>query len=153
MGWQFDGGIGLSKHYLVLKLDKPQTCGAKLMLFPQQSIWGDSYEIALENKTTIVVDLTKEKTKQGKVLGHTPIYIVSLWGNGAGEIDVNNLYLTDNADDMPTAITPIVNANPDFTDVYNLYGIRVRSHVSTEIATAGLPPGIYIAGGKKVVVR
>ena len=63
------------------------------------------------------------------MLGHTPIYIVSLWGNGAGEIDVNNLYLTDNADDMPTAITPIVNANPDFTDVYNLYGIRVRSHV------------------------
>ena len=107
----------------------------------------------MENKTTIVVDLTKEKTKQGKVLGHTPIYIVSLWGNGAGKIDVNNLYLTDNADDMPTAITPIVNANPDFTDVYNLYGIRVRSHVSTEIATAGLPPGIYIAGGKKVVMR
>ena len=39
------------------------------------------------------------------------------------------------------------------TDVYSLSGIRVRSQVSVSEATKGLPKGIYIVNGKKVIVR
>lgn len=38
-------------------------------------------------------------------------------------------------------------------DVYTLSGIRVRSNVQASEAFEGLPAGIYIAGGKKVVVK
>lgn len=38
-------------------------------------------------------------------------------------------------------------------DVYNLDGTLLRKNVSTSSATQGLPKGIYIAGGKKVLVK
>lgn len=38
-------------------------------------------------------------------------------------------------------------------DVYSLSGIRLRSGVSRDEATAGLPAGFYIVGGRKVAVR
>ena len=40
-----------------------------------------------------------------------------------------------------------------WTDVYNLNGQLIRKRVATETALEGLPAGIYVAGGKKVVVR
>lgn len=38
-------------------------------------------------------------------------------------------------------------------DVYSLSGIRLRSGVSRDEATAGLPAGFYIVGGRKTAVR
>lgn len=38
-------------------------------------------------------------------------------------------------------------------DVYTLQGIRVRSAVPAATATDGLPSGLYIAGGKKILVN
>lgn len=38
-------------------------------------------------------------------------------------------------------------------DVYSLSGVRLRSGVSRDEATAGLPAGFYIVGGRKVAVR
>ncbi len=38
-------------------------------------------------------------------------------------------------------------------DVYNLSGVRLRSGVSRDEATAGLPAGFYIVGGRKTAVR
>ena len=38
-------------------------------------------------------------------------------------------------------------------DVYTLSGIRIRSNVKVTNATQGLPKGIYIVAGKKVVVK
>lgn len=38
-------------------------------------------------------------------------------------------------------------------DVYTLQGIRVRSAVPAATATDGLPTGLYIAGGKKILVN
>lgn len=37
-------------------------------------------------------------------------------------------------------------------DVYNMQGIKVRSNVAEETATANLPKGIYIVGDKKILV-
>ena len=38
-------------------------------------------------------------------------------------------------------------------DVYTISGVKVRSNVKTSVATKNLPKGIYIVGGKKVVVK
>ena len=37
--------------------------------------------------------------------------------------------------------------------VYNLQGMPVRRNVVVSDATTGLPAGIYIVGGKKVMVK
>jgi hypothetical protein len=38
-------------------------------------------------------------------------------------------------------------------DVFNLSGVRVRANVARSSALNGLAKGIYIVGGKKVVVK
>ena len=38
-------------------------------------------------------------------------------------------------------------------DVYTLSGVKVRQNVKAGVATQGLPKGVYIVGGKKVVVK
>ena len=36
-------------------------------------------------------------------------------------------------------------------DVFNLQGVRVKAGVKAEKALEGLPSGLYIAGGRKVI--
>ena len=43
-------------------------------------------------------------------------------------------------------------ANGGKVDVYSIYGVLVRSKVKPETALEGLPNGVYVVGGKKVVV-
>ncbi len=38
-------------------------------------------------------------------------------------------------------------------DVYTLSGVKIRANVSGAAATNGLPAGIYVVGGKKVIVK
>ena len=53
----------------------------------------------------------------------------------------------------PTGIkTFIAPSNGGKVDVYSIYGALLRSKVNPETALEGLPNGIYIVGGKKVVV-
>ncbi len=48
----------------------------------------------------------------------------------------------------------IDNDNADSSvDVYNLSGVRLRTNVNRPDATAGLPAGFYIVGGRKVAVK
>jgi hypothetical protein len=43
-------------------------------------------------------------------------------------------------------------ADPVYTDVYTIEGVKVRSKVSPDKATEGLRKGIYIINGKKVII-
>ncbi len=38
-------------------------------------------------------------------------------------------------------------------DVYTLGGVRVRSGVARSSAAEGLPPGLYVVGREKVIIR
>lgn len=52
---------------------------------------------------------------------------------------------------IATSISDItVDAN-NIVDVYNLQGVKIRSNVSTDNALDGLPHGIYIVGGRKIM--
>lgn len=55
--------------------------------------------------------------------------------------------------EMATSISgTIVDANAN-ADVYTLSGVKVRQNVKVINATQGLPAGIYVVGGKKVLVK
>ncbi len=54
----------------------------------------------------------------------------------------------------PTGISIVeAKAEEGRVNVYNLSGALVRAQVDAGKAVSGLPAGIYIVGGKKIVVR
>ena len=52
-----------------------------------------------------------------------------------------------------TAISNAVVNHVAKSDVYTLSGVKIRANVSGAAATNGLPAGIYVVGGKKVIVK
>lgn len=55
--------------------------------------------------------------------------------------------------EMATGIAgPIVSAN-EKVDVYTISGVKIRNNVKAVNATKGLPAGIYVVGGNKVLVK
>lgn len=52
-----------------------------------------------------------------------------------------------------TAVENAVIVKNEAADVYTISGIKVRSNVKAGAATKGLPKGVYVVGGKKVVVK
>ena len=77
------------------------------------------------------------------------VYIIDFWSRG-GTIYVDDVYLTNN-DDYSKQTTGITTVQRDIENevVYNLQGVEV----GTRSELKSLPRGIYIVGGKKVVVR
>ena len=71
------------------------------------------------------------------------------------EQDVTCHYL-DQININATATTGIKNVNSDLqqgpVDVYNIQGQLLRRQVDPAHATEGLPSGIYIVGGKKIII-
>lgn len=53
----------------------------------------------------------------------------------------------------PTGISGVKTNATSTANVYNLQGQQVRKGVKTEGATTGLPAGVYIVNGRKVVVK
>ena len=77
------------------------------------------------------------------------VYIIDFWSRG-GTIYVDDVYLTNNDDysKQTTGITTVLRETGDGV-VYNLQGVKV----GTRSEVKSLPRGIYIIGGKKVVVK
>lgn len=101
---------------------------------------------------------------------HTPrIATVDLQNINVAEslADVNALMIQGNQESgNPFNITALVLRNEGvvagiadvaeeetLVDVYNLQGVKLRSQVAAESATANLPQGLYIVGHKKIFVR
>ena len=161
MGWQYTEGVDWSEYkYLVINLNRAQTCEAHLNIFPSNSIWGDCYATPnFGSKKQIVVNLQEGKytsgDKTGEPIDLKNIHIVSFWGNGKGTIFVDDMYLTNNDDysRMNTDAIQIVKSAPAKVDVYSINGICLRQQVDAKQALQGLGRGIYIINGKKCIVR
>ena len=107
----------------------------------------------------IVINLQEAKytsgDKTGQPLDLKNIHIVSFWGNGKGNVVLDDMYLTNNDDysrDNPNAIF-VEDATPSMVNVYGINGICLRQQVPSNQALQGLPSGIYIVNGRKKVVR
>ena len=160
MGWEYSNGADMSGYkYLVLKLKKTVN-GAHLNIFTEGSIWSSCHATSdFGSRTRIVVNLQTAKytsgDKKGQALDTKNIRIVSFWANYAS-IVVDDMYLTNNSDYSPQDGTPVLSTAADSpyspVSVYTLAGQLVRRDVESRKATQGLPAGIYLVGGRKVIV-
>ena len=161
MGWEYPNGANMSGYkYLVIKLKQAQTCGAHLNIFTSGNIWGECHSTPdFGSKKQIVVNLKTAKytsdNKKGQALDTSNIHIVDFWGNGQGIIVVEDMYLTNNDDYSPmsTAVKDVIVMHDEPLSVYTLSGQLVRRATTPQQATQGLARGIYIIGGKKIVVE
>ena len=158
MGWEYPNGADMSAYkYLVIKLKQAQNCDAHLNIFTANSIWSDGFETpAFGSKKQIVVNLQTAKIKNGQKLDTKNIHIVCFWANGSGNIVVDDMYLTNNSDYspmQPSGISTVVGNGQANVNVYSLSGQLLRHNVPQTEATQGLKAGIYIVGGKKIVVE
>ena len=150
MGWVYTNGADMSAYkYLVVKLKRSNTCKAHLNIYPSTNIWGDCFASNdFGTKKQIVVNLSEAKytsgSKKGEPLETDNIHIVCFWGNGNGNITVDEMYLTNNDDYTPDDITE-VEAEPADDDeaIYNLAGQRVGDDYK----------GIVIKNGKKYLIK
>lgn len=62
-----------------------------------------------------------------------------------------NIMLEKN--ELSSVVEGISNDEAQIVDVYSIQGVRLKSGVAAAEATEGLPAGLYIVGGKKVIVR
>ncbi|MBQ8158299.1 MAG: family 43 glycosylhydrolase [Prevotella sp.] len=162
MGWEYSNGADMSGYkYLVIKLKQAQTCGAHLNIFTTNSIWGDccaSEDFGTKNQIVVNLQTAKYTSggKSGNALETNNIRIVCFWGNGNGIIVVDDMYLTNNSDysrEETSIALPFAPVNATAVKVYNLSGQLLRQTTSSQQATQGLPAGIYIVDGKKVIVK
>lgn len=158
MGWEYPNGADMSAYkYLVIKLKQAQNCDAHLNIFTANSIWSDGYETpAFGSKKQIVVNLQTAKIKNGQKLDTKNIHIVCFWANGSGNIVVDDMYLTNNSDYspmQPSGISTVADNGQANVNVYSLSGQLLRHNVPQTEATQGLKAGIYIMGGKKIVIE
>jgi beta-xylosidase len=161
MGWQYTDGVDWSEYkYLVINLNRTQTCDAHLNIFNDNSIWGNCFSTPnfAKNKQ-IVVNLQEAKytsgEKTGEALDLKKIHIVSFWGNGRGTIMIDDIYLTNNEDysrDNTDDIS-VVNEFSTKVNVYSIDGRCIHQQIEDKQALQGLRSGIYIVNGKKCIVK
>jgi hypothetical protein len=162
MGWVYESGADMSGYkFLVIKL-KQASNDSHLNIFTENSIWTPCHSTsAFGTRKQIVVNLstakyTSDGNKKGQALETNNIHIVAFWGNGNQSIVVEDMYLTNNSDfspENPSAIDAVTMQRAGRVNVYTLSGQLVRQNMQRGKAVQGLPAGIYVVGGEKVVVR
>ena len=160
MGWIYPNGADMSGYkYLVVNLKRTQNCDAHVNLFPTTNIWGDCYSSpGFGSKKQLVINLQTATytsgNNSGKPIDASNIHIVSLWSNGTGYIYVDDIFLTNNDDyTPPTDIQAVNDEAAAYVNVFTLSGQCVRNHVAAGRALEGLPAGLYLVDGRKVLVR
>ena len=104
----------------------------------------EGYGILSYGTTTNIVD-----SQKGDAVSANSAYIlpsvVTTTETGDAQIAIDG-----NIDAIHNAA---VSANAAVVNVYTLAGVKVRSNVKAENAVNGLPAGLYIVGGQKVLVK
>ena len=117
------------------------------------------------NQNGLVSAITEITPKQGEGLLLDNLIRIS---NGTSQVAAGSGYFQDNIpvteedgdlelmiEGTITAIGGVVTGDAEAAnvDVYTLSGVKLRSNVKAADATKGLPAGLYIVGGKKVLVK
>lgn len=163
VGWEYAQAQDFSGFkYLVANLRREQTCNAHLNFYTSTDLSGDCFSTdSIGKALQLVVNLEKARytagSHKGDPLDLKNIRAVTVWGNGKGFIQFNDIYLTNNDDFSPQDFAAVsalrVKQPAEPVAVYTLSGQLVRRTSSTKGALEGLPAGIYVVGGRKVVRR
>jgi hypothetical protein len=160
MGWVYDAAKNLSDYkYLVIRTTTKQSANAKVNFYITDKTTGACSSLPLSTTgTETVIDLTQavytSKTSNGKPLDLKKIRMVTFSGDLNKTLAVKEMFLTSDPQYDPTGIVEMTNQlEGNRVNVYNLSGRLVRSGVNRRQATQGLPAGLYIVDGVKVLVR
>ncbi len=161
MGWVYPNKMDFSDYkYLVINLYKKQTADAHLNIYTSAKTTGACYSSEkFGDSLQIVINLDSAKytsrTSKGRSLDKTKIYMVSFTGSIANRpLYVKDMFLSNDSQYAPVGVVDLVDEQPSgVTTVYSLSGQLVRRSVQRSQALTGLPAGIYIVGGKKILVK
>jgi hypothetical protein len=110
------------------------------------------YRYPAENNTweLMCYDFTLNRTLRVEIsLGFTTSAAVGAANNTLLYID--NVRLLSKNTNVPSDIDE-QQADLGLVDVYSAQGVRLRTQVPLEVATEGLPKGIYMVGNQKVLI-
>ena len=161
MGWVYPSKMNFSDYkYLVINLYKKQTANAHLNIYTSAKTTGACYSSEkFGDSLQIVINLDSakytSKTSKGRALDKTKIYMVSFTGSIANKpLYVKDMFLSNDSQYAPVGVVDLADEQPSgLTSVYSLSGQLVRRSVLRSQALTGLPAGIYIVGGKKILVK
>lgn len=149
-GWKYGGGLDLSEYdYLICKVENPGG-GLSLRIFDKDNYWTDPFMVDFNGQDKVTVNLKKMKSNENRPVDSSHLYIVGFWTYGGHKFKVKDIFVSND----PNA-TGVEMNHPDSSavDVFNLQGVAVRKGVDTSSALTGLPAGIYIINGKKIIVK
>ncbi len=155
-GWKYNGGADMSAYkYCVVKLGGTYGAGLSFRIFDVDNYWSDPFTADATGKRTVVVKLREMYSdRDRRKLDPSHIYIAGFWSTGGTPFRIEKVYLTNNDDYSEMTAIELPEADGDEpVDVYTLGGVRVRSGVARSSAAEGLPPGLYVVGREKVIIR
>lgn len=121
-------------------------------VYDQNNYWTDPAMADFGSSTKAVLDLSNLVSDKGRKLDPSHIYIAGFWSLGNAPFRISKIYLSDTPDGESAIEEIYVSPEPKLVDVYNIYGVKLKSQVPPEESTQGLQRGIYIIGGKKVAI-
>ena len=153
-GWKYSAGIDLSSYrYLIAEMEGGNQAAVSFRVFDQDNYWTDPAVADFGNRTKAVLDLANLKSDSGRLLDPSHIFIVGFWSLGNTPFRIKKVYLSDNPNGESALDEITFSPSERSVDVYNIQGMRLRTQVSTADAVNGLPEGLYIVDGKKIVVK
>lgn len=151
-GWEYDRPIDLSGYkYLVAELAKEETNGVEFRVFDTASYWDIPYSGKFSGGKLIIAELDgmMKNLSTGIVpLNTRTVYRVGFWAYGSVPIHIKQVFATNN-DPFSSSASVIADSERDCSEVYDLLGRKVAE----SLADSCLAPGIYISGGRKVMVQ
>ena len=163
MGWIYDSKQDFSQfRYLVINQHYKQTGNMKVNLYITKSVKGAHSEVPLTTdgyQTVIRLDTLKYSTGNnvGKPVNLKNINMVTFTTASANKsLYITDMFLTNDTQYDPTGIVDVAWQQPlqrQTVSVYTLSGRLVRRAVNRNEALLGLPAGLYLMEGRKIVVK
>ena len=158
MGWNFNQAIDMSDYnYLVIKFSPKPPSDVNLNIYTSADLNGPCYTQLVERENEVIVDLKNAKytstSSKGRSLATKSVYMVTFSAPANRYFYVTDMYLTNDVEDMTGIVSVAPRQQSSRVSVYSLSGQQLRHNVEHGTALQGLPAGIYIVGGKKVIVR
>jgi len=162
VGWRYDIDADMSGYkYLVVKLRQAQTCDARLNIYTDAAMTQGCYTSEPFGAETLIgIDLSQACYTSGPLKGSPlntrGVRVVSFSGSGSGYMIVSEMYLTSHADLSPMPLSaqhPRSSVQTQPVMAFTLSGQLVGRGATVGQAVQGLRPGIYVVGGKKVVIN
>ena len=159
MGWVYDAKKDFSAYrYMVINTHYNVSSATNVNFYIAKNIKGAICSVPLTlNAKQTVIDLSTLKYTSGnnigKALNLKSINMVTFTTGAASKsLYVTDMYLTN---DDPTGINEVEwqQQQRQTVNVYTLSGRMVRQGVSSKEGLQGLPAGIYLMNGKKMLVK